>query len=690
MLFVVQALLFAALATAERLIQTSALISCMSGSQVNANNFNVVFYPKNGTAIITTSITSSIEGNFSAHLTLYAYGINILEKQIKNCDIADTLCPMSAGHFDVDTEYHLDTDIVNDIPGIAYTFPDLDAVVKVQVYQLDSDGNITDEMVACVEAYLDNTKTVRTVIVSWVLFGLIIFFVAMAGLMALLGHYSTSAHIVADIVSLFGFFQSVAIMSMMAVERLPPIAASWAQNLMWTMGVMSVEFMQSAINWYIVGTGGTPSLVVANKNLISVAVYKRAMMSAVDHASEQLHRLINRVPGAADIVLNPLHRRYVAMNSNYTTTNEKDEALLSKTLVLTGIKRVAYKANIEITNLFVTGIVFFLFIGICLIFICVAAKVTLELLVKANSIKKDRCSEFRASWHVHTKGILFRYFYVAFSMLSVLCLFEFTQRESVATVVDAAFIYGVILTVLLYATVRVIMLGRESTRLFKNPAYILYGNSDILNRWGFLYVQFRATAYYFIAPLIFVNFVRAAVISLGQANGKVQSVIIFVVELIFLVLVCVLKPFMDKRTNGFNIAIAVVMFVNSILFMLFSQIFPNTLAASSISALVFFIINVIFSLVLLLMIIASCLWALFRKNPDARYQPMTDDRAVFRRDSRDASSNNELAEMADAARDGYRESFLHTDDAEPAGSDPFKSKEDPYRYQAYNDTRNMI
>lgn len=43
----------------------------------------------------------------------------------------------------------------------------------------------------------------------------------------------------------------------------------------------------------------------------------------------------------------------------------------------------------------------------------------------------------------------------------------------------------------------------------------------------------------------------------------------------------------------------------------------------------FFVINAVFALVILLMVLWASVWALVSKNPDTRYQPMRDDRGSF-------------------------------------------------------------
>src|SRR5277367_6201327 len=44
---------------------------------------------------------------------------------------------------------------------------------------------------------------------------------------------------------------------------------------------------------------------------------------------------------------------------------------------------------------------------------------------------------------------------------------------------------------------------------------------------------------------------------------------------------------------------------------------------------VFFIVNAVFALVLLILVLIASVYAIVSKNPDTRYQPMRDDRGSF-------------------------------------------------------------
>lgn len=126
---------------------------------------------------------------------------------------------------------------------------------------------------------------------------------------------------------------------------------------------------------------------------------------------------------------------------------------------------------------------------------------------------------------------------------------------------------------LLWAAMKVIRIAKRSVSMHKNPAYILYSDPKALNKWGFLYVQFRATAYYFILPIMVYIVIKAVFIAFAQEAPTVQGIALVIIEAIALIAVSILRPWMDKKTNVFNIAIAVVNFLNGIFLLVFTNVF---------------------------------------------------------------------------------------------------------------------
>jgi hypothetical protein len=211
----------------------------------------------------------------------------------------------------------------------------------------------------------------------------------------------------------------------------------------------------------------------------------------------------------------------------------------------------------------------------------------------------------------------------------VLCFWEMTKRDSAAEVVLAVSMLITVMVILTWASIKVWRIARRSITLHKNPAYILYSDPKALNKWGFLYVQFKATMYYFIFVMLAYILVKGMFIAFGQTAGIVQAVALLIIEAALLITVSILRPYMDKKTNAFNISIASINFFNVILLLFFADVFNIPPLAIGIMGILFFIVNVVFATVILLMVIWASVWALLSKNPDTRYQPMRDDRGSF-------------------------------------------------------------
>ena len=601
----------------------------MENSQFTASYFDIVFYPGNRTVYMDINAISSIDAKVGANVNVIAYGLNVLQKNVSLCDIDYTglgnnpLCPLTSGHINLNTHLEVGSSIAKQIPGVTYTVPDVDARVRVIFYDLDS-----GDQLACVETTLSNGKSVQTKYAGWPIAAISGLGVITSGVISVIGHSSTAAHIASNSMSLFVYFQSLAIMAMMAVARVPPIAAAWAQNFMWSVGIIKIGFVQDISNWYIQATGGTPTDILGASYLsISVQKFaKRAMEWYERMDASDLHTLVKR----ANIILDSDNfGTSDNLDPDLYSTNEKASDLSGKILVLRGIQRVAYLAKIEITDVFMTGICFLLFFGFVMVVCLMLFKAIIEILTRSKVMRAEKFSEYSHHWGAIIKGSLYRLLIIAFPQVSVLCIWELTTRDSAGAVVVAVFLLVITLVLLIQAAARVFLMGRNSVRNFKNPAYLLFGDVKFLNRFGFLYVQYRANCFWFIWVSLFYIFIKSLLVAVLQHHGKPQAVIIWAIELIHMVVLCWIRPFMDKRTNAFNIVISVFNFINALFFMFFSSVFGQPNVVSSVMAVVYFVLNAVFALFLLIFTIVTCLLAIFRKNPDARYQPMRDDRVSF-------------------------------------------------------------
>ncbi|KAI7294727.1 TRP-domain-containing protein, partial [Hortaea werneckii] len=550
---------------------------------------------------------STISGNVTIDLVVFAYGLRVYEHNLNPCDSDLTgLCPMNEGQINLPpSNLDIPADALAQVPGIAYTVPDLDA--KVQVYFNNTDTGIS---AACVEAELSNGKTVDQKGVAWTVAVVSGLALVASAITSGLGHSNTAAHVAAMALSLFGYFQAQAFIGMTAVE-LPPIVASWTQNFQWSMGIIQIGFIQNIATWYQRATGGTPSTLLTSLGTISVEVQKRAV--------EPMAYLMDRAA-------NGLQRQALQARTNAGGSSGSDT---SNTVTIHGIQRVGFRDGIEVTNIFLTGYIFFVVFVMFVVLGVLIFKLFCELLVKMGKMKGDKFQDFRNGWTTVLKGILFRIVLIGFPQMVVLCFWEFTRNDSSAEMVLAVFTIFTMLAILAWASSKVIRLARRSIAMHKNPAYILYSDPVSLNKWGFLYVQFKATAYYFVVPILVYILIKGLFVALAQGNGTVQAIALVIIEACFLILVCVMRPYMDKKTNAFNISIAVINFISSIFLLVFTRIFDQPGIVTGVMGVIFFIYNAIFSLVLLIIVLIASVVAVCAKNPDTRYQPMRDDRGSF-------------------------------------------------------------
>ncbi|KAI2627390.1 TRP-domain-containing protein [Hypomontagnella submonticulosa] len=642
---------------AEPMLVSNSLNTCQLDSQFTASLFRVVYTPNNNTAFLNIVATSSVEGSVVFDIAISAYGYNIIQTIIDPCKIGLAgLCPMTAGKIPLKFNLPVSDEAASQIPGIAYTFPDLDATVRVFLNMTD-----TGKSVACVEADISNGKTVDLVAVKWVLAIIAGLILCSSAIINGLGHSNAAAHIASGALSLFGFFQAQAILGLTAIH-LPPVVQSWTQDFQWSMGIINVDFMQDIFTWYQRATGGTPSTIFDSLTTVSVQVEKRALAALPDAAVNIYRRSAALIPRAAGT----LFKRANIMTG-------------SGSYIVFGIQRVAFRAGIETTNLFMTGLTFFCLFVLFTIGAVAAFKGLCELAVKQKWMKGDTFLEFRNGWLTVLKGILFRLTLIGYPQMAILCLWEFTQVDSPAEVVLAVFFIVGMTATLGWAASKVIRIARRSVAMHRNPAYILFSDPQALNKWGFLYIQFRASAYYFIIPVLGYTLVKAMFISFAQGSGTAQAVGFLIIEAGALITASVLRPWMDKSTNSFNIAICAVNFVNAIFLLIFSDVFNQPPLVNGVIGLILFFLNAIFATILLIMVIVSTTLVFYRKNPDGRYQFMADDRASFMKSQSQLTGTTELDALAATARGdkaGYKHGLDLDDDNESISSASMRRRTD--------------
>jgi hypothetical protein len=595
------------LVSAVRVIESSALDTCLANSTFSASLFSISFTPDNNSLALNVVGYSSVQGNVSLQVQAAAYGYTFLTESVDPCTQGlDQLCPLQNLQLTFDTVWNnLSSKVVDRIPSIAYGIPDLDLVVTVTMAKTE-EPNVT---LACVRSQLSNGQTVYQVGVGWATAIVAVIGLVTSALVSGFGHSNAASHVAVYALSLFNYFQAVAIIGLCAVP-LPIIVQSWTQDFAWSMGIIRVHFLQRLATWYQTGTGGTPATILETLGTKSVQVLKRSLGRAKS--------LQGRTDGVAS-----------TPSGEYTVK---------------GIQRVAFRAGMEPTNLFLTGIIFFL------IFVLFTILVVMLFKLVSKIAFRDRFQTIHDHYRVTLKGVIFRTLLIGYPLLTILCLWEFTQVDSPAEVFLAVVIFFGVSGTLGLAAFHVIQIARRSYKLHKTPAYMLYSNATVLNKWGFLYIQFRASAYMYIVPMLAYILIKAMFVAFGQGSGTAQAVALVIIEAVSLISASVIRPWMDKPTNGINISICVINLLNAILLLIFTGVFNGPGLLVGISGVIFFIMNAAFALVLLFVVLMAAAYSWIQKDPERRYQPAADDRASFIKSQ--TALTTELDALAHTARGG--------------------------------------
>lgn len=597
---------------AKRVLKASSLVTCMENSLLSASYFDVIFNPDDGSLHYTLDFTSEISDYIIADVDVYAYGFKIISRKIDLCSLNwKQFCPLFPGSVEVDSIEYISKEYISQIPGIAYTVPDIDAFARVKI----EDRNGTQ--LACIQAFFTNGKTVSQTGAKWataVIAGLGLLTSAVA---SAFGNSNAASHISANAVSLFLYFQSVVVIAMQHVDEVPPIASAWAENLAWSMGLIRVSFMQKIFRWYVQATGGTPTL-----NLTSTTI-NILVQRSVDYVGAVAKRGVELFKREKPLVL-------------YGNAN---------VLIFRGIKRIAYNARIELTSVVCTGFTFFVLCAYVLIGLILIFKYGSELFIRAGWMKNHRFLDFRQNWKSILKRVLSRYIYIGFTQLIILSLWEFVQRDSPAVIVLAVLFLIFALGILLWTCFRVFSFARQSIQQHKNPAAILYGDQKFLDKYGYFYTMFNANKYWWGIVLLGHCLIKAIFIAFCQASGKTQAMVFWIVDMAYLGVLIHFKPYLNSPTNIVNILIQLVTTINSFLFVFYSNIFGQPAAVSSIMGWVFFILNAAFTVILLILTLVGCGYVLFSKNPDTRFKPARDDRTSFQRFSHNAGQKGPTAEL---------------------------------------------
>ncbi|KAL2818583.1 hypothetical protein BJX63DRAFT_57810 [Aspergillus granulosus] len=566
---------------ATRLIETNAL-DIVSPGNFSATHFSALFTPDNRTAAVRIIGETLITGYVTADVNLVVYGFKTDKQTINPCkiDYLKGFCPMNAGPLELTaTNIRIENKTLGAIPAIAYTVPDIDAIVRIEVK-----SKATGEQITIVEAALSNGQTTYQAAVGWIVAVISGIGLALSAILPILREYSDSIACLGGYTfSLFGFVQSQAMIGMLAVP-MPPIVQSWTQNFQWSQGVVHAEFLETICTWYLRSTGGTADELFAVLSTHMVNVLRK--------------------------------REEITATSPATNLAKRSNTMRSSDIVVRGLTRVAFRAQIEETNLFLNAIIVFTFVALVIMILIGVWKAT-QL--------HPRMRTTQLQWKSIAKGLLHRVYFLAFLPICIFSLWELTQRDSPAEIIIAIVAFLSIVSASTWAVTQVILTQNRALAIYRSPVSALFSDTATLNNYGFLYTHYGPQAPYFAAITLSTLFVKALFVSFAQSSPRTQSVAFLIIDAAMLITVSIIRPWVDRKSNAVNITIYTINFLHSIFVLFFSGVFDQPRMISSIMGVILFVTSAALILVLLAFVFFySVRTVLEGRYPGKPFKPMSE------------------------------------------------------------------
>lgn len=210
-----------------------------------------MYFAANASLFFNVSAASVEDNvNVTANLALNIYGMSSINITLDLCSLLNgALCPLPTYNFIGSETISLSdlgvaTDITENIPGIAYKIPDLEAFAQLTLLSVD-----TGEVKACVQSTLSNGWSTRQVSVEWVTGGLalVALFVALLSTLLPASSSSPSSRFPQRFIDMMLLFQSIAASALLDLNY-PVVYRAFASNFAWALGLFSSSSSSSVQN----------------------------------------------------------------------------------------------------------------------------------------------------------------------------------------------------------------------------------------------------------------------------------------------------------------------------------------------------------------------------------------------------------------------------------------------------------
>lgn len=593
------------------ILKTTGFSTCINNPAVKVTKFDAQYDKNTRKLVFDVAGESKEEQKVHADLIVTAYGKQVYTKSFDPCDLGMTqLCPVSGGTFSSKGELPVPEQAASQIPSIAFSIPNLDGNVKLQL------SNDQGQQVACIQSSIGNGNTLQMASISYVAAGIALAALAFSAVSAIAagGHpgAATSSPTFGEVIV---WFQGMACNGMLSVQY-PQIYRSFTTNFAFSTGLVSWGGLQNSIDSFRAKTGG--NLTDANypylKNQAEL-VFDDGSNTTSSPSSSFIRRAVDtasiyaRQSGTLNV--NGQSESIGGGSGNSTSSDSgKDQHFVS------GIQAYVEQLTIPSQNTFMTILLVWAIVVAAIIVGVLLIKVILEAWGLFGTLPKSLESWRKRYWWRMAKGIT-NLIFILYGVWTLYCIYQFTNGDSWAAKVLAGVTLGVFTAILGWFTWRIYTKAQQFKKL-DGDASRLYEDKETWIKYSLFYDNFKKQYWVFFVPLIIYMFAKGCVIAGGNGHGLVQAGGQLIVEAIMLALVLWMRPYQRKSGQWINIIIHIVRVVSVCCILVFVEEFGIAQTTKTVTGMILVVVQTVLTVVLGILIAINGLIVCIKENPHTR------------------------------------------------------------------------
>jgi hypothetical protein len=594
------------------ILSTTGFSTCMQDGSVDVKNLDVS-YDKN-TRVLNFNVAGSSNKvqNVTAELIVSAYGQQVYTNTFNPCDTKmPEMCPVPAASFASHGQQTIPAEYASKIPAIAFSIPDLDGTVKLELKDAETGDNV-----ACIESTVGNGHTLKTPAISYVAVGI----AAAALLLSAISGLAAGGHPGASTPSptfgeVIGWFQGLAMNGMMSVKY-PQVYQSFTTNFAFSTGLVPWGQLQTTIDNFRSKTGG--NLTEDNYQYLK---NNATLVYDADDGSNTTSRMMRR---AFDSVV-LWARDGTEVNVNGTSANIGGDAGAANTTssatgkenhFVSGIQAYAEELTIPQANTFMTVLLIWAIIcGVIIVFILLV-KVILEAWSMFGNIPKSMESWRKRYWWRLAKALT-NLILLLYGTWTLYCIYQFTNGDSWAAKLLAGLTLGVFTIVLGLFTWRIFTKARAYKKL-DGDASKLYEEKETWIKYNLFYENYKKGYWWLFVPAIVYMFAKGCVIAGANGHGLVQTAGQLIVESLMLALLLWSRPFQRKSGVWINIFIQVVRVISVVCILIFVEELGLSQTTKTVTGIVLIVVQCVLTGLLAILLAVNAIINCIRENPHRR------------------------------------------------------------------------